>query len=160
MISILKPGQHADNKNTKERLRYKSTMTDLVFDDSLRVGNCIIDREHAVLIEHINTLQSVIDGRASRYLVGQILEGLVEYAHTHFYVEEELMRAYKYADFAAHKDTHDKFRSTLFRWVEEHKSGEADFTLEMMAFLKNWLVKHIKETDARLAEFLRGKVLG
>ncbi|MFC1747591.1 bacteriohemerythrin [Pseudomonadota bacterium] len=135
-------------------------MTTFIFDESMHVGNRLMDREHAVLIEYINTLQSVVDGNSSRFLVGQVLEGLVEYTKTHFYIEEELMVAFSYSGYMAHKSAHDKFRLTMSQWVEQHKSGEVNITEEVMSFLKSWLIDHIQNIDAKLAGFLKGKTLG
>lgn len=134
-------------------------MAALKFDKSLHVGNRLMDREHAILIEHINTLQQVLEGASSRTLVGQILEGLVEYTRTHFYVEEELMQAFKYPSFRIHKNAHDKFKKTMQQLVTQHRSGETNITNELMDFLKDWLVNHIQKIDTQLADFLKGKTL-
>ena len=119
-----------------------------------------MDREHAILIEHINTLQEVIDGASSRHLIGQILEGLVEYTKTHFYVEEELMQSFNYPGYMVHKTAHTKFKKTMNQIVEQYHSNETDVSEELMHMLKDWLVNHIQNIDAQLADFLRGKVLG
>ncbi|HHJ80950.1 MAG TPA: hemerythrin, partial [Candidatus Tenderia electrophaga] len=77
-------------------------MSKMIFDNKLHVGNRLMDREHAILIEYINTLQDLVDGDSSRHLVGQVLEGLIQYTKTHFYVEEELMHAFRYPDYVKH----------------------------------------------------------
>ena len=53
-------------------------MSTMTFDKKLHVGNRLMDREHAILIEYINTLQNLVDGNSSRHLVGQVLEGLIQ----------------------------------------------------------------------------------
>ena len=101
-----------------------------------------------------------MEGNSSRFLIGQVLAGLVEYTNTHFYIEEELMNTFTYPDYLNHKTAHDKFRLAMRQLVEQHKSGAADVTVELMDYLKDWLVNHIQKIDVRLADFLRGKVLG
>ena len=135
-------------------------MASFKFDEKLRVGNRLMDREHAILIEYLNTLEQVMEGNSSRFLIGQVLAGLVEYTNTHFYIEEELMNTFTYPDYLNHKTAHDKFRLAMRQLVEQHKSGAADVTVELMDYLKDWLVNHIQKIDVRLADFLRGKVLG
>ncbi len=130
------------------------------FDKSLHVGNCIMDREHAILIEHINTLQQVMEGASSRHLIGQVLEGLIEYTKTHFYVEEEMMKSFKYPGYSSHIVAHKKFKKTMKELLEQYKSGEADVTEDLMTMLKDWLINHIQKIDVELAKFLKGKVLG
>ena len=134
-------------------------MAALIFDKKLHVGNILMDREHAILIEHINTLQQVLDGHSSRMLAEKVLEGVVEYTKTHFYVEEELMQAFKYPSFLIHKNAHDKFRKTLQRLLEQHHSGETNVSEALMDLLTGWLVNHIQKIDIQLAEFLKNKTL-
>ena len=118
-----------------------------------------MDREHAVLIEYINTLQSLVDGNSSRQLVGQVLEGLIQYTKTHFYVEEELMYAFTYPDYINHMQAHEKFKQTMQQLSSQFKQGETDITDELMDFLKDWLVNHIQKIDRKLADYLKGKKL-
>lgn len=134
-------------------------MSEMKFDKQLHVGNRLMDREHAVLIEYINTLQKLLDGNSSRQLVGQVLEGLIQYTKTHFYVEEELMYAFRYPDYVNHIQAHEKFKQTMQTLSSEYKQGEADITNELMDFLKDWLVNHIQKVDRKLADFLKGKQL-
>jgi len=131
----------------------------MTFDEKLHVGNRLMDREHAILIEYINTLQGLVDGDSSRHLVGQVLEGLIQYTTTHFYVEEELMYAFRYPDYVNHIQAHEKFKQTMQQLSSQYKQGEADITNELMDFLKDWLVKHIQKIDCKLADFLKGKQL-
>ena len=98
-------------------------MASFKFDEKLRVGNRLMDREHAILIEYLNTLEQVMEGNSSRFLIGQVLAGLVEYTNTHFYIEEELMNTFTYPDYLNHKTAHDKFRLAMRQLVEQHKSG-------------------------------------
>ena len=129
------------------------------FDKQLHVGNRLMDREHAVLIEYINTLQGLVDAKSSRHLVGQVLEGLIQYTKTHFYVEEELMHAFRYPDYANHIEAHEKFKVTMHELSSQYKQGETDISNELMNFLKDWLINHIQKVDRKLAEFLKGKQL-
>ena len=134
-------------------------MSIMKFDKQLHVDNRLMDREHAILIEYINTLQGLVDGNSSRHLVEQILEGLIQYTNTHFYVEEELMYAFRYPDYINHIKAHEKFKQTMQQLSSQYKQGEVDITNELMDFLKDWLIKHIQKIDRKLAEFLKGKQL-
>lgn len=134
-------------------------MAYLEFNSALHVGNRLMDREHAVLIEYINSLQKAVDEASSRYLVGQVLEGLVEYTKTHFFVEEEMMRVYAYPDYSNHKKAHDAFKREIQKHVDSYRSGEGNVTEAVMFFLKDWLVNHIMKIDVQLAGFLKDKSL-
>lgn len=134
-------------------------MSFMEFNDSLRVGNRLIDQEHEQLIEFINLLQRALENDASEGLVGQVLNGVIEYTKTHFFVEEELMRAYDYPDVENHKKAHIGFKGQAQKLVEQYERGEGGLTESVMQFLKDWLTGHIMTVDAKLSAFLKGKTL-
>ncbi len=45
------------------------------FDDSLRVGNRVIDQEHEMLISYINLLQKAVENEASGGIVEKVIDG-------------------------------------------------------------------------------------
>lgn len=134
-------------------------MAFLEFDDSLKVGNKIIDQEHAMLIDYINLLQKSVENEISQRLLGDVLMGLVEYTKTHFFVEEEFMRAFAYPDAAAHNKAHEGFRQRLDALLKEFEKGDMD-SQAVLEFLKDWLTSHILKIDRKLSEFLKDKNLG
>lgn len=129
------------------------------FDDSLRVGNKLIDQEHEMLISYINLLQKAVENEASGNMVNQVVRGLVEYTRTHFFVEEEMMKAYDYPDRAAHIKAHDGFRARAGALVRSVDMGEEIDLKEVVLFLSEWLTAHILKIDAKLADFLKDKTL-
>ena len=94
------------------------------FDDSLRVGNKVIDQEHEMLISYINLLQKAVENEASGGIVEKVVEGLVEYTKTHFFVEEELMKAYGYPEAESHMHAHTKFRQHANDLVAHLERGD------------------------------------
>ncbi len=132
-------------------------MAYIEFDDSLRVGNRVIDQEHEMLISYINLLQKAVENKASSGIVEKVVDGLVDYTKTHFFVEEELMKAYAYPDMDSHMLAHEKFRQQANALVESLAKGEAVDLPAVLAFLKQWLTAHILKIDARFADFLKDK---
>ncbi len=129
------------------------------FDDSLRVGNRLMDQEHEMLISYINQLQKVIEHEADGNAVKQVVRGLVEYSRTHFFVEEELMKAYDYPEIGFHLKAHVGFRDSANALMRDLDMGDEIDLRQMLAFLTEWLTTHILSVDAKLADFLRGKQL-
>ena len=127
------------------------------FNDSLKVQNKLIDQEHAVLIEYINLLQKAIENDTSARITAQVLEGLTEYTNTHFFVEEEMMKAYEYPDRANHLDAHDGFREKLSVLIQDHEKGGKEINESVTLFLKDWLTGHILTVDKKLSDFLSDK---
>ncbi|MDH5546977.1 MAG: bacteriohemerythrin [Gammaproteobacteria bacterium] len=134
-------------------------MSYIEFDASLMVGNRLIDQEHEVLISYINLLQRALDNEASASLIEKVLSGLVEYTKTHFFLEEELMQAYGYPNYDAHKNAHEGFKKTANDLLTQFENGVDIDLNEVNEFLKEWLIGHILKLDVVLAEFLKGKTL-
>lgn len=128
------------------------------FNESLEVGNTVMDHEHRNLVRYINVLQQSIASGASNDVVDEVLRGLTDYANSHFSVEESLMKAYDYPDFGAHKQSHGSFKQRLDElsrlFAAQHANQVAQTLLD---FLMSWLIDHILQTDTQLAEFLREK---
>jgi len=134
-------------------------MAYIEFNDSLKVENKLIDQEHATLIDYINLLQKAIENETSVKIVGQVLEGLTEYTKTHFFVEEEMMKAFAYPDVDKHKAAHEGFKSKLAKLIEDYSNGDTQISGSTLEFLKDWLTEHILKIDRKLSDFLADKSL-
>lgn len=132
-------------------------MSFIEFSDDLKVENKLIDQEHAVLIDYINLLQKAVENESSVKIIGQVLDGLTEYTNTHFFVEEEMMKAFEYPDMAHHKKAHEGFCNRLATLQENYDTGNAEISSDVMNFLKEWLTEHIMKIDRRLSDFLADK---
>lgn len=128
------------------------------FDESLHVNNKLVDQEHKVLIDLINGLKDAVDQGNKSLVRDEILPGLIEYTKTHFFVEEEIMQAYNYPDYAVHKKAHDGFRQKIQSLQDTLGQGDMEIPNSVMIFLKQWLSDHIMVIDKKLAKFLREEV--
>jgi len=133
-------------------------MSFIEFDDSLKVGNKLIDKEHEMLIDYMNLLERAVSNDASEGIIEQVVHGLVDYTKTHFFVEEELMKVYEYPDIDAHLKAHAGFIDETNKLVNQLKQGEAIDLNAVMDFLKQWLTAHILKVDAKLSAFLKDKM--
>lgn len=125
--------------------------------DSLSVGISSIDNQHKRLIDLINTLFSEMNSGNSKHAVSSALTKLIEYTGSHFAYEEELFIKHGYPDKNTHMRIHKNLVSQVLDFQKQFDSGEADVSLELMEFLKDWLIKHIKGTDAKYSSFLLSK---
>ncbi len=82
---------------------------------------------------------------------------MIVYTDKHFEYEENLLKTYNYPGYQEQKDQHVE----LFRQVEElnerFQSSRTSMSIEMMKFLKGWLIDHINGTDKQYTEFLHNK---
>ena len=93
-------------------------------------------------------------GRAA---ISSALSKLIEYTGSHFAYEEDIFDKHNYSGKDAHKEIHRKLVAQVVDFQNQFDSGEKDISLELMEFLKDWLIKHIKGTDKKYSSFLIDK---
>ncbi|MDP2794935.1 MAG: bacteriohemerythrin [Sulfurisoma sp.] len=123
----------------------------VAWQDDFGLGLTEIDDQHKSLFDLINRLWAAVVGRADTAEMMAILAELEHYTLSHFAAEETFMRVIDYPGFAEHKKAHEAF---VGRLGEEKKSILAGkhFSLEMLRFLKDWLINHIMVMDRAYAE--------
>ena len=57
---------------------------------------------------------------------------------------------------AQHKAEHDGFVADIAAFQQKFEAGSATLSVEVMHFLRDWLSRHIMQTDKKLALALRG----
>ncbi len=80
-------------------------------------------------------------------IMGKALQELVDYTKYHFTAGEKLMERAKYNGLALHKMQHAKFVKKVDELNKKHKNGEKIISMEVMNFLKEWLINHILGSD-------------
>lgn len=112
-----------------------------------RIGVPILDYQHQKLFDLINGLAK--DPQNSSM---PAIQELMDYAHHHFRVEEELMAAYKYPKTKEHMLGHDAFRIRAESMDTPADAEEASrLSQTLVVWLRNWLVEHIDHVDRQLA---------
>lgn len=129
----------------------------ICWTNDLSVGVAKIDEQHKALVALINELNSAMRQRRSEEVLAGVLDRLKQYTVKHFATEEEFFDRYGYAEAPAHKKAHRDLVEKVLAFEQELKSGRAKVTMEIMRFLKEWLVGHIMGTDKRYGPFLNGK---
>ncbi|MBN1501681.1 MAG: hemerythrin family protein [Spirochaetes bacterium] len=128
-----------------------------IWEDNLSVGVKDFDDEHKVLISYINKLHmALISGEAAESVYG-ILDGLVEYTEKHFGHEEKLMESEDYPGLPGQIKEHEVFVDKIRGFKKQMEAGKINFSLELMAFLRDWLMNHIKVVDKAYSEFFSKK---
>lgn len=137
----------------------------LVWDESYATGVTEIDEQHMILVHTLNEASVKLAGDASIDQLEQITQDLLAYALYHFETEETLMQEYGYEegapqDQATHLEQHRAFSAKVVAVRESLKSGHAIMPADLLAFLNQWLVNHILNTDKRLGAFIVAKRAG
>ncbi|MEF3695607.1 bacteriohemerythrin [Desulfolutivibrio sp.] len=125
----------------------------LAWDESLSVNIDEIDGQHKVLVDMINGLHEAMRaGKGVKVLAG-LVGALKNYTVEHFGVEEGYMEKYKYPGYLNHKKEHERFVAKVLEFESAFKAGKTSLTMDVMRFLKDWLVGHIKGVDKKYGPF-------
>jgi hemerythrin-like metal-binding protein len=117
------------------------------WDDSLVTGHAVVDNEHKKLINLINTLYNAMSMGKGNAVLSNILAELRTYTVEHFTREEFIMEAKKDMNIEKHKNEHKYFVSEVNKFTEYKNKKKVAITIEVLTFLKEWLINHIKNTD-------------
>jgi hemerythrin len=131
----------------------------LEWNDSLKVNVAVIDRQHQRLVQMINDLNDAMRKGKGKDALGKILNEMVRYAMTHFSTEETYFDRYQYPETAPHKAEHASFVSKVKQFKADYDKNKVGLTIELMNFLSDWLVNHIKGTDKKYGPFFNEKGL-
>jgi hemerythrin-like metal-binding protein len=105
-----------------------------------------LDNDHKGLFSIINQLyQAMSQGKASDILTG-LVDQLVKYTRIHFTREEMLFKSTDFHYYAEHKAQHEAFIRKVNEFRENLARGDKGFSVEMLGFLRDWLIKHIFPT--------------
>jgi len=131
----------------------------LVWDKSYKIGQEEMDGEHLILFALLNQLNININDDRAGECVGDVLNALGSYIDYHFAHEEALMRSCGYPGLDAHAAKHQEFVQELSLLREKAKGADAlQAALKVRAFVLDWLLGHILETDVDYAGFMAGQV--
>lgn len=125
------------------------------WNSSLSVNISQIDDQHKKLVAMVNDLHKAMKLKKSNMVMGGILDRLIEYTATHFATEEKLFAKYGYPEEKPHVEMHRKLVEQALDIQKKFKSGDAMISMDLMDFLKDWLVNHIQKTDKKYSSFLR-----
>jgi hemerythrin-like metal-binding protein len=123
----------------------------------LATGVKFVDEQHRVLVDMINALYAAMKAGEGKGALEKLLDGLAEYTVYHFGAEEKYFDQLKYSETGPHKKIHEELKAKVIGFINQFKSGQANVSMDLMNFLKDWLENHICKTDKRYVKtFLDG----
>lgn len=130
-----------------------------VWDEKYNVGVCELDAQHKQLLSILSDLYDAMQAHSTNFILGEILNRLIDYTKYHFSSEEKYMTQYDYPDLASHKREHEVFTKKVIEFKESFDSGKNSFFLglSLTSFAKDWLFSHISGTDKEYGPFLNSK---
>jgi hemerythrin len=127
------------------------------WNPSYETGIREIDAQHRKLVEILNSLYDAMSKGQANKVLGPLLDELVKYTVVHFATEERLFKHYGYPDAVAHKKEHDDLTAQAKKLQADFNAGRVSLSLQVGAFLKDWLSHHILQSDKKYAPFLAAR---
>lgn len=132
-------------------------MSLLAWSNTFSVGVKDIDDQHKKLIELANQLNDAMKAGRGKEVLEKTLSELVAYTEYHFAFEERLMATHGYPNEAAHLNDHKGLVKTVGEFRSRFENGDGALTNEVMGLLRDWLSRHIMNSDRALARDLNLK---
>ncbi len=118
------------------------------------IGIDVIDEHHRYLFELTNELFEVVEQKRGAREVARILKALDQYAQVHFRAEERMMAHYSYDRLDRQEHQHHRFETRLREFYGELHDNPLTTQFEVLVFLREWLLNHIRNEDAQLRELI------
>ena len=116
-----------------------------------------MDDQHKKLVGMINDLHEAMKSGKGKDVMEKILNGLADYVGIHFSAEENLMKTHGFPEYQQQKAKHAELTRQVQDFQSKFQAGQAVITVEVMSFLKDWLMVHIKGMDKKYGPFLNSK---
>jgi len=130
----------------------------MTWTDKLSVGVGVIDDDHKKLVGMVNELYDAMQAGHGKASLGRILDGLVQYTKFHFAREEKFFAQTGYPAAVPHKQEHDALTRQVLDVQQKYAAGAGStLSLDVLHFLKDWLVKHIQGSDQKYQPHLNAK---
>jgi hemerythrin len=126
----------------------------LAWDPSYSVNVELIDKQHQMLVQMINDLHDAMNAGKDKELLGRLINRLHTYAAMHFAREEDFFNKFGYSETATHAKEHKDFEKRVADFETQFKAGRQSLSNDIITFLSDWLLKHIKGSDKRYGPYL------
>lgn len=126
----------------------------LEWDASFATGISRFDEQHKVLFNMVNDLADAMQQKKSKEAVGRVLNGLAEYTISHFADEERSFAQSRYPEETQHKALHKKLLDQVTDLIGKFNAGEPLIAQDVINFLQDWLINHIKGSDKKYGPHL------
>jgi hemerythrin len=118
-----------------------------------------IDKQHQLLMKYINELYDAMRAGEEKEALKRMIRRLSNYAGIHFAREEHYFEIFDYLDADSHIEEHNGFEKKVTAFENDFIEGKQSLSIEIMNFLSNWLISHIKGSDKRFGPFLNERGL-
>jgi len=129
----------------------------LKWSDEYSVKVQEIDEQHKKLVAMLNSLYNAYMHKEHAEKVELIVAELVKYTVYHFQTEEKYFSQFNYENRIEHICEHKNFTEKVIEFQEKLKKNKSALAIEVINFLRSWLVNHIGMSDKKYIDcFVKG----
>ncbi len=112
------------------------------------------NRDHLRIFEYINEIHSHVKSGSNNAVILPVLKSFSTFTTEHFAREEEVFIKTNYAAYPGHREIHEKLLGEVRDVIRKLESNEYVDLIEVMVFLKKWLIDHIYAVDKKYGPWL------
>jgi hemerythrin len=121
------------------------------------VGVATLDKQHRVIISVINELHEASQASVRSEIISGTLGRLTQFASQHFAAEELLLAEHGYPDLDDQKREHREYRLKVVALCQDTVDLQESVPRDLLAFLHDWWITHILESDKKFEAFLAAR---
>jgi len=129
----------------------------IVWNDKYSVLIPSLDLEHKKIIGIINQMYEKRLKEDPKILLGRTLQGLIDYAMTHFTHEEQLLQKFNFLEAKKHRLDHRSYVKKISTFQQDVIRKPEIILEDLFEYLKEWWLYHIQVEDKRYGPFLSSK---
>ncbi len=130
-------------------------MTEAVHAVPARTGERVIDSEHDVQFQLLDSLLQTLQKPDELSPANYILEQFIEFSDMHFLSEQLVMRLHGYPGYEPHLEEHTRLMKKVREIRSRVNNGETQIGAQLVDDLREWLLTHIAVEDVAFGEFLK-----
>jgi hemerythrin len=124
----------------------------LVWDPKYTVHVEELDAQHQKLFNITNNILDLYENGSGELYSS--LQGLVEYACTHFRSENKVMIEANYRDYAEQNSQHAAFIDEMGNFLKSYKETDKELTYKILSYLHQWIYSHTVIMDLKYGQHL------
>ncbi len=133
----------------------------IAWDDTLALGDPVIDDDHRRMIGLIALLEAAARGELDLDATGRVLDELTLLCREHFAREEELQGRIGFPEMDSHKIAHTMLQQRLDSTLGHYRDGDDEVRAGIIRTLGDslatWLLAHITGSDMEFLPFMGRK---
>lgn len=130
-------------------------MNQIEWSEDLSVGIAEIDGQHRQLIGILNDLIDAENQAKDIEAISAIISSMADYIDYHFGTEEKYMTRFQYKGLESHRKEHRIFIRRVFDFRKQFSLDSQSLSKDMLTFLMDWLLHHIRGTDRNYSQCFR-----